>query len=89
MSGTTDPGADPRLRFDAVDMFCACSGQGVPVNAADAGAGWWLVTWLTAHAPGCAGRAAPERAYLVNVAALARGDVDLPGVEADYRRRRP
>ncbi len=69
-----------RLRFDTAGMFCECGGSGVTVDAADMGGGWWLVTWLTEHLPGCPGLAAPERAYLIDAAAFAAGDIDLPGV---------
>jgi hypothetical protein len=80
VSGTQDRGADPRLRFDTAGMICECSGAGVVTDAADMGGGWWVVTWLTAHAPGCAGLAAPERAYLVDADAFAAGDLTLPGL---------
>ena len=83
MSGATDPGADPRLRFDTRDMWCVCGGTGVPVDAADVGGGYWLVTWLTEHRPSCTGLAAPERAYLIDAEAFAAGDIDLPGVHKD------
>jgi hypothetical protein len=81
VSGPLDPGADPRLRFDTADMICLCGGHGTVTDAADAGGGWWLVTWLTELAPGCAGRVAPERAYLIDAAAFAAGDIDLPGLD--------
>ncbi len=61
------------------EMRCGqCDGLGVVVDAASL-AGWlWLIAWRTAHAAGCPGRRVPERAYVVDVAALARGDFDLP-----------
>jgi len=82
MSGTMDPGADPRLRFDE-PVRCVCGGLGAVTDAADAGDGWWLATWQTQHRPGCEGLAAPERAYLVDAEAMARGDYLLPGVAAE------
>jgi hypothetical protein len=85
VSGTVDPGADPRLRFDE-PMRCICGGTGTVTDASDAGAGWWLVTWYTEHAAGCGGLAAPERAYLVDAEAFAAGDVALPGLEAEHVR---
>lgn len=80
MSGSVNPGADPRLRFDTADMICQCGGAGVVTDAADMGGGWWVVTWLTEHAPGCGGLAGPERAYLIDEQAFAAGDLTLPGL---------
>ncbi len=89
MSGTVDPGADPRLRFDEPTR-CRCGGTGVATDAADAGDGWWLVTWRTEHRRGCPGVDVPERAFLISVAAADAGDYTLPGVEPEHlRRRRP
>ena len=87
VSGAVDPGADPRLRFDE-PMRCECGGAGTVVDAADAGGGWWLVTWLTEHRPGCVGLTAPERAYLVDAEGMSGGDYALPGLAAERVRRR-
>jgi hypothetical protein len=81
VSETVDPGADPRLRFDD-PMQCVCGGTGTVTDAADTRAGWWLVSWLTEHRPGCPGLTVPERAYLVDADAMAAGDVALPGLGA-------
>jgi hypothetical protein len=67
-------------------MRCECGGTGTVTDAGDAGAGWWLVSWLTVHRPGCPGLAAPERAYLVDAEAMAAGDYRLPGLDAEEER---
>ena len=74
---------DVRLRFDTTaGMYCGwCGGVGVVVDAADMGGGWWTVTWLTQHRPGCAGNNAPERAYLIDADAFAAGNIGLPGLD--------
>jgi hypothetical protein len=86
VSGPLDRGDDVRLRFDTAGMFCLCGGAGVVTDAADMGGGWWTVTWLTRHRPGCPGRRVPERAYLIDEAAFAAGDIDLPGLDRTWRR---
>jgi hypothetical protein len=74
------PDADPRVTFGD-GYFCAeCDGLGVAVSAVHLGGALWTVTWLTTHGPGCVGRSWPERAYLVDVDALAAGDRNLPGL---------
>ena len=83
MSGTTGPGADPRLRFD-VDMLCECGGLGTITDAAPAGDGWWLVSWWTEHEPGCPGRGLPERSWLIDAEAAEAGDWRLPGLEPEH-----
>jgi hypothetical protein len=88
VSGTVDPGADPRLRFDE-PMLCECGGAGVVTDAADAGDGWWLVTWWVEHRPGCRGLTAPSRAFLMDAEAFAAGDVGLPGVASEEAPVRP
>jgi hypothetical protein len=87
VSETLDPGADPRLRFDE-PMRCECGGTGTVSDAGDVGGGWWLVAWQTEHRPGCEGRRAPVRAYLVDAEAMAAGDYRLPGMAAEEARIR-
>jgi hypothetical protein len=70
-------------------MRCQCGGTGVVVDAADAGGGWWLVTWRTEHVPGCAGVEAPERAFLIDAEAFAGGDIYLPGLVPEEARVLP
>jgi hypothetical protein len=80
VSAPREPDADPRTVWGD-GMYCGeCGGFGVIVDAAPAGGGLWVIQWRTEHGRGCAGRRWPDRVYLVDVAALAAGDFDLPGL---------
>jgi hypothetical protein len=65
------------------EMRCGgCEGLGVVVDAAPVAGGLWLICWRTEHAVDCPGILVPEVAYTVDIAALARGDFDLPAAPA-------
>jgi hypothetical protein len=68
-------------------MRCECGAVGVRRDAARLDGRWWLVTWRTGHAPGCPGRSAPERSFLIDEAAFDAGRVALPGLPADLMAR--
>jgi hypothetical protein len=72
--------AEDLIRRVMADIGCPCGGFGVITEMTEMVRGQVLVTWLTVHKGTCGGLAAPERSYLLDAAALDRGDTTLPGI---------